>query len=91
MEKIQLGDKVKCKHSGFTGIAVARSEFINGCIQIEVLPKVKKGNEMVEAQGIDELSLEVIKRAKKEIDEDEDDEEESNGGPNRKAFNQRGY
>ncbi len=90
MEKIQLGDKVKCKHSGFTGIAVARSEFINGCIQIEVLPKVKKGNEIVEPQGIDEQSLEVVTRAKKEI-EDDDDEEEATGGPNRKAFNQRGY
>ena len=90
MTKIELGDKVKCKHSGFIGIAVARSEFINGCIQIEVLPKVKKGNEMIEAQGIDEQSLEVVTRVKKEIEEDDDDEE-SNGGPNRKAFNQRGY
>ena len=86
MSEIQLGDKVKCKLSGFTGIATARTEFLNGCIQIEVLPKVKKNNEIVEAQSIDEQSLKVITRVKKEIEE-----EESTGGPNRIATKQRGY
>ena len=43
--EIELGDKVKCKHTGFVGIAVAKTEFINGCIQYEVMPRVKKNNE----------------------------------------------
>ena len=33
MSKIKLGDKVRCKITGFIGIAVVRSEFLNVCIQ----------------------------------------------------------
>jgi len=44
MSEIELGDKVRCIHTGFIGIAVARTEFINGCIQFNVLPKGDKNN-----------------------------------------------
>ena len=46
--KIELGDKVKCEHSGFTGVAVAETRFINGCVQYSVLPKVDKDNKIQE-------------------------------------------
>jgi len=65
--KIKLGDKVKCIHTGFTGIVVARTEFINGCIQYNVLPKGDKNNKMPEEMGIDQRSLEVVPSVKKKI------------------------
>ena len=46
---ILLEDKVECVHSGFVGIAVCRSEFINGCVQFDVVPKVGKKNEPKDA------------------------------------------
>jgi len=86
MAKIELGDKVKCKYTGFVGVAVARSEFINGCIQISVAPKWDGKSSTIEDMGIDESSLIIIKKKKK----DEDDED-SNGGPTRLGIKMRGY
>jgi hypothetical protein len=37
--KIELGSEVTDKVSGFTGIATARVEYINGCTQYCVTPK----------------------------------------------------
>ncbi|KKL85430.1 hypothetical protein LCGC14_1954830 [marine sediment metagenome] len=82
--EIKLGDKVKDKITGFTGTVVAKTEFLNGCIQYNVMPKGEKSNKMPEDMSIDAQSLEVVK-AKKQI------KKESNGGKTRIAFKQRGY
>ncbi len=68
MEEIKLGDKVKCKLIGFTGTVVARTEFINGCIQYNVLPRGDKKNKMPEDMNIDQETLEVIPAKKKKIE-----------------------
>jgi len=84
--EIKLGDKVKCKVTGFVGIAIARTEFLNGCIQYSVVPKCKKGDtKMPEEMGIDEQSLEVIPKKKKKI------KKSSTGGANTKGIKLRGY
>lgn len=83
--KIQLGSKVKDKITGFVGIAVARTEFLNGCVQYLVQPKIKKNNEIPEDKGIDEQSLEVIKSKIKKKKKRE------NGGAMTEGFSQRGY
>lgn len=58
---IVLGSKVKDKVTGFEGTAIARIEYLTGCIQYGVVPKVKKDtNEMKDANYIDEIRLEVI-------------------------------
>ena len=67
MKEIKLGDKVRCKITGFTGIAVAKTEFLNGCVQWNVLPKAGKDAKMPEDMGIDEQSLEIIPLKKKKI------------------------
>jgi len=64
MTQIKLGDKVKDKISGFVGIAVAKTEFLNGCIQYSIQPKVEKGNNVPDEIGIDEQSLEIVKPKK---------------------------
>ena len=86
MKQIQLGDKIRCKITGFVGIAVAKTEFINGCIQWDILPKGDKKNKMPEATSIDNQSLEIITPKKKEKMK-----KESNGGAIRKASKQRGF
>ncbi len=63
MIKIKLGDKVKDRVTGLTGIATSRTEFLNGCIQIEVTPKLKKNENLIEKAyglGIDEEQLERV-------------------------------
>jgi len=39
---IELGQKVKDKVTGFTGMATAKIEYMNGCIQFLVMPRQKK-------------------------------------------------
>ena len=46
MKEIQLGDKVRDRVTGYEGIATSKTEFLNGCIQIEVTPRLKKGTNM---------------------------------------------
>lgn len=67
MKEIKLGDKVRCKITGFSGIAVAKTEFINGCVQYNVLPKGESKNKMPEDMSIDIQSLEKIEVKKKKI------------------------
>ena len=85
VKEIKLGDTVKCKVSGFKGIVVARTEFINGCIQLEVQPKVNKKNEHMESLGIDIQSLEKISIKKKAV------KKKSTGGANTKSTKMRGF
>ena len=84
MSNIKLGDKVRCKITGFEGVAVAKTEFINGCIQWMVTPKAK-GGKYPEDIGIDEGSLEVIKPKLKKR------EKKNDGGPVTKGQIMRGF
>jgi len=44
--EIVLGSKVRCKVSGFTGIATSRVQYLNGCIQYGITTKVGKDNDV---------------------------------------------
>ena len=57
---INLGDKVRDKVTGFEGIAVAKVEYINKCIQYCVKPKVDKDGKMPEGEYIDIDQLDVV-------------------------------
>ncbi len=87
MKQIKLGDKVRCKITGFTGTAIIKSEFLNGCIQWGVLPeKDKKGNKMPEEVGIDQHSLELFPIKKKVKVK-----KERTGGPMTREFKRRNF
>jgi hypothetical protein len=65
---VELGNKVKCTITGFTGIAVTRLEHINGCVQYGIKPPMKKGeNKFPENQYIDDHQLEVIPDKKPKV------------------------
>jgi hypothetical protein len=57
---IKLGNKVKCKVTGYTGIATARHEFINGCVRYSVQDKIDKEGKLPEEKWFDEGQLVVV-------------------------------
>ncbi|KKK97278.1 hypothetical protein LCGC14_2654360 [marine sediment metagenome] len=75
---IVLGDKVTDSYNGFKGTAVARIEYLNGCVQYEVESSLlDKENEQVK-RWIDIQRLE--KKSKVKV-----------GGGNRSHPKNRGY
>lgn len=59
MSKIRLGDMVKCRVSGFTGMVCSKHEYINGCVQWGVQPQVKDDGLHPKSWSIDDAQLEV--------------------------------
>lgn len=58
---IELGQKVKDKVTDFTGIAIAKIEYMNGCVQFCVQPKkAAKDTKFPESQYIDIEQLDVV-------------------------------
>ena len=55
-----LGKKVRDKVSGLVGVAVSRIEWLNGCIQYGVQPKMNKKSDEIKTWNIDEEQLEVM-------------------------------
>ncbi len=59
---IKLGDKVKDTISGFEGIAMARTEWLSGCVRWMVEPdKLDKDKKLQTAMEFDESRLVVVK------------------------------
>lgn len=59
--KFELGQRVRHKISGFTGIITSRAECLNGCWRYVVEPdKVGKDGEMLKGWAIDEQEIEFI-------------------------------
>lgn len=58
--EVKLGQKVRDKVSGFKGIAIGRSIFLNGCARVGVQPKTDKDGKHVDAVWFDEPQLEVL-------------------------------
>ncbi len=69
MPKINLGDKVRDTITGYTGIAIGRTEWINGCTRIVVQSnKLKEDGTPSDSQHIDEPQCELIKPAKQKAE-----------------------
>jgi len=59
-QEFRLGQKLKDIVTEFEGIAVARVEFINGCVQYALRPKVNDKGEMIEPEYIDVDRLQFV-------------------------------
>lgn len=58
---IELGRKVRDKVSGIEGIAVSRTEFLNGCVRYSIQPKpAKKDGSIPGELWFDVKQLEVV-------------------------------
>mgnify|MGYP003453287561 FL=1 len=59
---VQLGDEARDTVSGFTGVCVARTEWLNGCRRMSLQPKaLDKDGKPQEIQAFDDFQLEVTK------------------------------
>ncbi len=57
----QLGDKVRDRINGFTGVITGRSEFLYGCIQVLVAPlTITPEGKHPDSVWLDEGRVEVI-------------------------------
>ena len=57
---MRLGQEVRDRVTGFTGIVTAKVEYLNGCVQYHVRPKVREDQKFPEGAYIDQEYLEVI-------------------------------
>lgn len=60
MSEISLGKKLKDRVSGMEGIATARIEYLNGCVQWAIHPEWTKDFQKNESFWIDEKQIEVL-------------------------------
>ncbi len=59
-ETIEVGTKVKDSVTGYTGLAVARTEWLNGCFRITIQAPVDKDGKVPDQLTCDEPSVEII-------------------------------
>lgn len=66
--KCSLGDLVRDTVSGFTGVAVARTEWLNGCWRITVQPKaLDKDGKPAPLETFDNFQLEVVEAKRQPV------------------------
>lgn len=76
--KIQLGNKVRDKVSGFRGIAIGRAVYLNGCTHIMIQPTLDKDGKYVDAHWFDDVQLQILDGG---LEIEETKEEKPPGGP----------
>ena len=57
---IKLGQKVRDKITGFTGLVTGKVEYITGCNQVLVCPPVKDDGTLVDSNWFDEQRIDVV-------------------------------
>ena len=81
MSTIALGDTVKDSVSGFVGVAVAKTEWLNGCTRWTVQPPVDKEGKLPETATFDEPQLARQEVSDRMLCNFADRAREDNGGP----------
>lgn len=76
-KNVKLGSKVKDKVTGFIGIAVGATEYLQGCRRIGIQSQTLHDGKTIDAHWFDEPQLIVIKEGVITGPDDDDD----NGGP----------
>jgi hypothetical protein len=62
--KIELGDHVKHSITGFDGVVVCITKWLNGCVRLGVQPKkLTKEGKIRDVETIDEAELSIVKKA----------------------------
>jgi hypothetical protein len=57
---MNLGDKLRDRVTGFEGIAVARTEWLNGCVRFAIQPHQLHEGKVIDATYFDAEQLEVV-------------------------------
>jgi len=61
---IKLGDEVEDVITGFSGIAVAKTDWIHGCSRVTIQPPVDKDGKHPDAISFDEPAVKLVKKEK---------------------------
>lgn len=61
---VKLGDEVIDKVSGFVGVAIADTKYLQGCNKITVQPVVKEDGSLPDSQAFDKPQLRIVKKKK---------------------------
>lgn len=64
---VQLGDEVKDKVTGFKGIVIGITQFLNGCARVGVQAPADKDGSIKPAEWFDDMQLSVTKAAKVKV------------------------
>ena len=57
MKEFELGSYLKDKVTDFEGTAIAKVEYLNGCVRYEIQPRELKDGNKIESIWIDESQL----------------------------------
>jgi hypothetical protein len=60
MMEFKLGSKLRDKVTAFEGIATSRVEYLNGCVQYCIVPKVGKDSKRPDGEYFDIGQLELV-------------------------------
>jgi len=60
---ISMGDRVRDIVTGFTGVVIGRTSYINGCEQVLVQPRIDDNGKCPEGLWIDVDRVEVVQKA----------------------------
>lgn len=83
----QLGDRVKCSITGYSGIVVVLANWLNGCTRVGVQPEKLKDGVLQETQNFDVEQLTMVNKAVHkptivmEVEAPEPKKEATKGGP----------
>jgi len=78
---IKLGSKVRDSLTGFSGIAIGRTEYMYGCARIAIEPdRLDTTGKPIDVQWFDEQRVEVVKAQKPSVSADSS---ARSGGPQR--------
>jgi hypothetical protein len=58
--KVQLGDRVQDVISQFKGIAIAKTEWLYGCVRFTVAPEELHEGKAIDPQSFDEPQLKIL-------------------------------
>jgi len=60
-QKIHVGDIARDSVTGFKGMVIARTEWLNGCARVTIQPQKLKDGKTIDAETFDEQQVEVVR------------------------------
>lgn len=61
-DKVELGDKVRCKISGWEGIVTQYAKCLTGCDRVSIQGPIQKDGKMGEGYWVDAFACEILKK-----------------------------
>jgi len=63
-KKVELGDEVECKITGFKGVINGQSQWLTGCDKVSVQSPLQQDGKYGESLWLDAAAVKIIKKGK---------------------------